>query len=211
MNRQKGLAPILIILLIAFSIGGYLVYSGKINLNNSESTISQTTHPSPIPSSSETANWKTYTNTKYQYSIKFPSYYNIVNYPDLKLLKVTSKEDSVYINKNSEEIANASKSDTEYDQKLYSDSLRINVSNKACATSANDLLEQSSSGGKKNITVGGMPATQFIGIPSAYDEVLTNISKDSHCFTFSFYRDPNNKSSSDKLLETILSTFKFTN
>lgn len=36
MKNQKGLAPILIVLIIAVAIGGYLIYSGKINLPQKE-------------------------------------------------------------------------------------------------------------------------------------------------------------------------------
>lgn len=74
MNKQKGLSPILIVLLITAIIGGYLIYSGKINLNKSQLTPVQTTQPSP---SDETANWKTYSNLESNYSIKYP---NILNY-----------------------------------------------------------------------------------------------------------------------------------
>lgn len=38
--KEKGFTPILIILLIATVIGGYLVYSGKINSNKSQPTPS---------------------------------------------------------------------------------------------------------------------------------------------------------------------------
>lgn len=53
MNKQKGLAPILIVLLIATAIGGYLIYSGKINLPQKQTTQTETL-------TGETANWKTY-------------------------------------------------------------------------------------------------------------------------------------------------------
>ncbi len=63
--KQRGLAPILIILLIAAAIGGYLVYSGKIN--TSKKQVVQT------PKVDDTANWKTYTNNIYGYTLKYPS------------------------------------------------------------------------------------------------------------------------------------------
>lgn len=75
MDRQKGLAPILIVILIALAVGGYLVYSKQ--------TTQSTPAPkaaSPVPTDTgETANpdsiganWKTYTNTLYGYLIKLP-------------------------------------------------------------------------------------------------------------------------------------------
>lgn len=63
--KEKGLAPIIIVLLIALGIGGYLVYQ-----NQNKTT--------PIPPQQteqaidKTANWKLYTNKTYGYSIKYP-------------------------------------------------------------------------------------------------------------------------------------------
>lgn len=56
--KQKGFAPILVILLIAVITGGYLVYSGKINLNKSQ-TINNTSvqnSPSAIVDQSQPSN-----------------------------------------------------------------------------------------------------------------------------------------------------------
>lgn len=63
------MAPTLIILLIAAAIGGYLIYAGKANLNQ---TTTQVSKPPQTPVD-ETASWKIYTNTKDGYSIKYPS------------------------------------------------------------------------------------------------------------------------------------------
>lgn len=42
---QRGLAPIIIILLIALGIGGYLVYSGQINLNQNQQKSNTSQQP----------------------------------------------------------------------------------------------------------------------------------------------------------------------
>lgn len=86
MDKQKGLAPILIVLLIALGIGGYLIYqkqakpvsmpqqttqSSPASSSDSESTISAA---SPAPNGAgETANWKIYTDTQNGFSLKYPS------------------------------------------------------------------------------------------------------------------------------------------
>lgn len=72
--NQKGLAPILAVLLIGITLvgAGYLVYSEKIALPQTK-PVQQTTQQTPSFISDETANWKTYTNTKYGYSIKYPN------------------------------------------------------------------------------------------------------------------------------------------
>ncbi len=95
MNKQKGLpvsqvglVPILIIILIALAVGGYLIYQKQFK----PTPVSQPL-PSPIASpiassSAETdnpdsigANWKTYTNSQFGYSFKYPSDYK--SYPNL--------------------------------------------------------------------------------------------------------------------------------
>lgn len=74
---QKGQILIWIIvgsLLIALAGGAY--YLGRSTSPKPQATpvVSQTPQPTPSPSSSpdETANWKTYTNSKYGYSVKYP-------------------------------------------------------------------------------------------------------------------------------------------
>lgn len=68
---QKGLAPILIVILIAALIGGYLLYQNQ-NKPTPQSS------PNPVTSNSaETANWKTYTNDRYGFSFKYPQDYTI--------------------------------------------------------------------------------------------------------------------------------------
>lgn len=77
---QKGLAPILIVILIAAAVGGYLVYSGKINLNQGKPTPAYRPPDAVTMSKSQnddTANWKTYVGTGTdgvsKFSVKYPS------------------------------------------------------------------------------------------------------------------------------------------
>lgn len=96
---QKGLAPILIVLLIALGIGGYFIY--KINNPPAPSitgpvgillwdrikqvkpapaspNTQPTPQPSPRPSGNvETANWKTYTNKESGYSFMYPQNFQV--------------------------------------------------------------------------------------------------------------------------------------
>jgi hypothetical protein len=66
---QKGFAPILIVVLIALVVGGGAYYLGT--KKSSLPTFSSSKIPSTI--FDETANWKTYTNTKFGYSLKYPA------------------------------------------------------------------------------------------------------------------------------------------
>lgn len=68
---QKGLVPILIVLILAFLVGGYLVYQNQPKPSPSP-------QPSPSPDASpapngagETANWKTYISS--EFSLKYPN------------------------------------------------------------------------------------------------------------------------------------------
>lgn len=63
--KQKGLAPILIVLLIALAVGGYLLYQKQTK----PVSISQSS-PTPI-ASDETANWKIF-NSNLSFSFKYP-------------------------------------------------------------------------------------------------------------------------------------------
>lgn len=75
MSQQKGLSPIIIVVLIAaVSVGGYFLYT-KYSINQTKN-LSQTVKPFPA-SMGETYNWKTYSNQKYGYTLKYPSNYFI--------------------------------------------------------------------------------------------------------------------------------------
>ena len=64
------LIGIILILILSLSLGGYLLLN-KMGIKPSTSTVTlKTTNPTSTPD--PTANWKTYTNTKYNYSFKYP-------------------------------------------------------------------------------------------------------------------------------------------
>lgn len=73
--KQKGFVPILIVIILATAVlGGYLVYQNQPK---------PTPSPEPSPLSTEapakvedpTANWKTYTDSTFGYSFKYPADY----------------------------------------------------------------------------------------------------------------------------------------
>lgn len=79
-NKQKGLAPILIVILIALVVGGYFIYQKQLK------PVVQPTTPAVSPNkestnSAEIVNWRTYTDMQFNYSIKYPSTADIINYP----------------------------------------------------------------------------------------------------------------------------------
>jgi hypothetical protein len=79
--RQKGFAPILVILLVLIAIGGayYLgTKKGNILPVSTQTPVSVATNistqasPTAKPSADPTASWKTYTNAEFGFSVKYP-------------------------------------------------------------------------------------------------------------------------------------------
>lgn len=87
---EAGFAPILIVILIALAVGGYLIYQKQTKpvFQSSPSPVA-----TPVASSSaETinpdsigANWKTYKNSQSKYTLKYPSEWGFRDV-DIKLL-----------------------------------------------------------------------------------------------------------------------------
>jgi len=94
-KNKSGFAPILIVILIvAVAIGGYLLWT------QNRLSFPQPT-PLPAPTLNPTADWKTYTNTNFNYSVKYPPYFNIRSlfpdrYPDVSISPIID----IYSNEN---------------------------------------------------------------------------------------------------------------
>lgn len=67
--KQKGFAPIIILVLIALAVVGYFGY--KNYWPKSQTPV--ITSPLPTVTADPTVNWKAYTNNKYQFEFKYPS------------------------------------------------------------------------------------------------------------------------------------------
>lgn len=66
--REKGLVPILIVLILAALVGGYFTFQNQPKPTPSPQPITQ-----PSPTSDPTASSQTYTNKKLGFSIDYPS------------------------------------------------------------------------------------------------------------------------------------------
>lgn len=132
-NNQKGFAEIFLIglVVVIIAVAGYFAFIKK-----SEPVAEQLT-PAPVvtqtntmtsTSTDETANWKTYINTKYGYEFKYPENVGIVNEedstyagppsnPEEDMLLLADKEKTFYmeIDKN---VVNVIKKSTLSDQIL---------------------------------------------------------------------------------------------
>ena len=87
MNSQKGVAPILIVLLIALGVGGYLFYQNQAKVTSQPLSITQpslqlteptdATSTSPSLTSATTkpaakSGWKVYSDSKIEFSYQLP-------------------------------------------------------------------------------------------------------------------------------------------
>lgn len=72
--KQKGFAPIIIIVLITLGIAGYFGYR-QFKLITGDFADSPSSTPLSTPDT--TINWKTYTNTKYSYQLRYPSTWKV--------------------------------------------------------------------------------------------------------------------------------------
>lgn len=72
--RNKGFAPIIILVLITLAVVGYIGYK-YLQSTNQPFNQSTSPSPSPTPTPDPTANWKTYTDKGKEYSLKYPSQY----------------------------------------------------------------------------------------------------------------------------------------
>lgn len=88
MNRQKGIAPILIVIIISVAVGGYLIYSNYSNNRTKTTTVPQQSIQ-PSPSADETTNWKTYTN-KYL-TFEYPASWNLDSTGDTSVSLSTTR------------------------------------------------------------------------------------------------------------------------
>ncbi len=90
MSYQKGIAPILIVILLAALVAGYLIWSGYSNnrtkpipttqtaqVTNPPSTSTSTATPSSSQTPNETTNWKIYVSKERGFSIEYPPDYDL--------------------------------------------------------------------------------------------------------------------------------------
>lgn len=79
--KQTGLAPIVIVLLLAaLAMGGYLIYNQQAKPITPLSTLTPSTNPEST-SSADITNWKTYTKDKF-WTIKYPPSWNVIKESD---------------------------------------------------------------------------------------------------------------------------------
>lgn len=218
MDKQKGISALIIVILVALAVGGYLVYQKYLN---SVSVPQPTSQPVSTPaaivftnestSSAETANWKTYTNQIQQFLIK---------YPDNKKVEIretdTTKNDchgksavvdiliypSGYV-----------KSQEEID---FSGELWVNISvveNEDLSSPENFMakncpqIDESKIGSKKAIRIDTVPSLEIVYKNVMAEQLEVIVQKDKKLYFIHGF----SRKLPSSIFDQILSTFKFTN
>lgn len=180
MNKQKGLAPVLIVILIALIVGGYLLYQKQTKPVVFQPVAQPS--PSPVISSAptgagETANWKTYTNKNL--SFKYPSEWSVngvvITSNSPKVRMVVAPKDSTLMNECMERTGEETK---------------------------NGLIVKRFT----RVTTGAMCSTS----DSSPREIWVVPSKDVYAPGISYEYSVTEGQQAEEILDQILSTFKFT-
>ena len=172
MKNQKG-QVLLIVLLIAAAIGGYLFYTNYSNNRSkiiSSPTIQQVTQPSST-TTDEIANWKTYTSKYGEFSFKYPpNWYteNVPGFPEgnnVSFFLVGTKADHGYGDHKGNEVFSFELSDDnrtleELQKNYYSNATNLTVSSKPAIKTTFNLYIIKPSVTKKLNLVGGLKEAQ---------------------------------------------------
>ncbi len=198
MNKQKRLSPIVIIVMIAILFGGYLIYQNQFK------SVTPSSPQTTQPGSDEAANWKTYTNTKYGYSIKYPTDW-IVNDPciaDKQFLDCSAPEVSI----KSLEKFTLNEQDINY-------SIRISKLDKDPRDTTGLIAFYVPPGGYKEEKINSIDVLKGLGMNNTLEFYFKKRENNYIWITFGPYSEkaPFPKQGSFyKTFNKILSTFKFT-
>ena len=197
--NQKG-NVLLIVLIIAAAIGGYLIYSGKF-LNKPEVIYpQQTTQPSP---SDETANWKTYTYP--EFSFKLPRNWKI----DKSSQVWKTDNSSNYLQFTNYAVPAIGRG---FNPELDKGKLKLEIIGDKTNQSIENYFAKSLEGSgikdwnEEKLTVGGQPAIRIRTNQPGFNKVYIKDLTQTTLIIISFNLDFGNFSD---LSNQILSTFKF--
>lgn len=209
-NGSKGFASsILLVALLLVAVGGGVYYLGTKNSARLDSSFpSQTSSPTQTPSSPEvekTANWKTYTSTKY--SVKYPPNWTLRGQPN------------VYF----------SSSDIEYDQigtgavlrggqiAIFESEYPNHTSDNSCSSLYSNTENADTDFAivsKEDIIIDQIPACLYIAShPGNEDGTFSGITiyKNNKRYAIEAAYSKKDKDSVLQIHQQILSTFKFLN
>lgn len=177
---RRGFAPILVIIIVAIAVIGAIAYSQF----KTKPQIQPSTSPFPID---EKANWKTYENKKYGYSIKYPP--RMIISPPYKSL--SSAEDSATIDISA---ADSKKLLMTINSRSFGDKTRL-------ADALNDVFLPESIKEGKNILIDDHAAF--------YTSSVVLIQQNDYDFIILNSYNSGKNEQDQQLFDQIISTFKF--
>ncbi len=211
MNQKKGFDPIIIALIVAILLGGgYFVYKVSQKPKAIESSV-DTAVVNVVKkdqTDKKTKDWKTYTNTKYGYSIDYPNQWT-ANTSDARGISLTSPEEVAALENKKAELIERGMGGLGFDGygpdisifvKDWTDSLDNYVQN-----NPGDIIEQ-----RDQITFASIPAYEEVkcGL-NCYYELTTKYNNKIYKISFGTGHRSDKKSLTETDLR-ILSSFKFT-
>lgn len=214
------MAGVILVCFVVFGFGGYFL--GKQSLesqNYVNDRQNQVSLPSPSLTSDPTANWKTYTNTKYSFSLKYPQSWEIAPNPNeapvmVNVLQEDLKFEVIFLDKTIESSCGpyvCYPSVQIMTPLLDNSKIRLSLENwlQKYIVSKNPEMKIDPNVDFKKLTVDTYPAIKFDKLDHS-----VFISKDNYIYfvSFSVTNMPYGKPDYDKtVFDQILSTFKFTN
>lgn len=224
--KQKGLAPIIIIVLIALTAIGVYFLGTKNILELPTFPLSPTLSPSPTSTPDPTANWKIYTSSEFGFTFKYPQDWDvkketpeIVKYrefgsPDFESGKMFGGCD-LYI-QNTRQPSTV----------IALDIIEPEVDGVFCWSAGHfyDYSKRTISTLEKPATIGVMkwkvvdkyaktPGGQLVTPEWKGDmfQIFSEFAKNRHDFTLALVYNTKQDTQAEKTFDQILSTFKFTN
>lgn len=203
---QKGFIPILIlILIIVAALGGYLVYQNQSSAKPFRPLPTAAPDIKSSPTPDETANWKTYTNQKFLFSLSYPE--NIFKFFERQI----ENETDLFLR-----LSNLN-DERESEIRMY---VQVSQNNNTMEDYLNKELNKSSD--KQAFTINGISGFSYYHNPvgsSGLPEVPTVFSYNffiknkNNLYQISLTTEKGEEYLKEKkaLFNQILSTFKFTN
>ena len=206
---SKGFAHLfLLVVVVVIGIGGLHYYSWQKGLI--KTTPNQEVPLTPTTTIDETANWKTYKNTKYNYSLKYPDNFFTTNSPEDKIVVfyISSKEDNhkyerpqIYVQIHEKttltDIANTWAEGKKAVQEIYEESKITPAEDGPLDL---DLQEK---------TVNGQSAYYFEKLTEDYMGITTYLEKNGNTYAVSLLSIYENNDYYKTVYYQILSTFEF--
>lgn len=209
-SESKGLAPLVIIILIALAVGGYLLYQKQLKPAVPQPSVNPVASPVPT-GAGETTNWETYTNEKCKFSLQYPEDWVVNAWP----VEINSVPENVCsVNFGKFQLPVTREGDTELKRLGY----LIEVWGEKGTdfeqnASENDIYKNRTNYKREKVAFNNLPAYRITGTGMDFPRDRLIVAKDAIVYSISvnyLLTENNQRDEAQKTFNQILSTFKFT-